>query len=150
MLLRIFQVFVNVDGLRIRNRRILGVIPIPSRTRYGFYAVLLIAADEESKPPSLLALARDALVDEFSSVSPTPPESWNVQLMDWRMVGAAPPLFQQPGCIDDGWGAAWYESEDEKAKQHRYRLIKVRLWEGKRAKRPPPTKPLGDSGGIAV
>jgi hypothetical protein len=64
--LRIFQVFVNVDGLRIRGRRLLGLIPLPSWKRYGFYAVILIAADEESKPPLLLALARDALVDEFS------------------------------------------------------------------------------------
>lgn len=138
--LRIFQVFVNVDGLRIRGRRILGLIPLPSWKRYGFYAVLLIAADEESKPPSLLALARDALVDDFTSLSPTSPESWGVQMMDWRMVGAAPPLFQQPGCIDDDWGAAWYESADEKAKQHRYRLVKIRLWNGKRARKRPPAK----------
>lgn len=159
-MLRIFQVFVNVEGLRIRSRRFLGVIPLPSWKRYGFYAVLLIAADAESKPPALLALARDVLADEFSSLSPTAPESWSIQMMDWRMVGAAPPLFQQPGCIDDGWAAAWYESADEKAKQHRYRLAKVRLWEGKRAKKPPPTKPFAgrqseaddraDSGGITV
>ena len=158
--LRIFQVFVNVDGLRIRGRRILGLIPLPSWKRYGFYAVLLIAADEESKPPLLLALARDALADEFSSVSLTSPESWSVQMMEWRMVGAAPPLFRQPGCIDDDWGAAWYESADEKAKQHRYRLVKIRLWQGKRAKKRPSTKQFAgrlsededraDSGGIAV
>lgn len=149
-LLRIFQLFVNVDGLRIRGRRILGVIPVPSWKRYGFYAVLLVAAAEESKPPLLLALARDALADEFSSVSPTPRESWSVQMMDWRMVGAAPPLFQQPGCIDDGWGAAWYESADQKAKQHRYRLVEIRLWKGRRAKKRPPTRPFIDSGGITV
>ena len=142
--LRIFQVFVNVDGLRIRGRRILGLIPLPSWKRYGFYAVILIAADEESKPPLLLALARDALADEFSSLSPTSPESWSVQMMDWRMVGAAPPLFQQPGCVDDDWGAAWYESADEKAKQHRYRLVKIRLWKGKRAKKQPSEKQFAD------
>lgn len=140
--LRIFQVFVNVDGLRIRGRRHLGLIPLPSWKRYGFYAVMLIAADEESKPPLLLALARDALVDEFSPLSPTSPESWNVQMMDWRMVAAAPPLVQQPGCIDGDWGAAWYESADEKAKQHRYRLVKIRLWKGKRAKKQPSGKPF--------
>ena len=137
-LLRIFQVFVNVDGLKIRGPRILGVIP--SWRRYGFYAVMLIAADEQSKPPALLALARAALTSEFSPLSSTPPELWRVQMVDWRMVGAAPPLFREPGCIDDGWGAAWYEGADQKAKQHRYRLVKTRLWKGRRATKPPPPK----------
>jgi hypothetical protein len=139
-LLRIFQVFVNVDGLRIRGRRLFGLIPLPSWKRYGFYAVMPIAADEESKPPLLLALARDALVDEFSSLTPTSPDSWSVHMVDWRMVAAAPPLIQQPGCVDNDWGAAWYESTDEKAKQHRYRLVKLRLWKGKRAKKRPSEK----------
>lgn len=140
--LRIFQVFVNVDGLRVRVRRLLGVIP--SWKRYGFYAVMLIAANAESESPLLLALARDALADEFSPLSCTSLESWSVQMMDWRMVGAAPPLFQRPGCIDDGWAAAWYESADEKAKQHRYRLVKIRLWEGKRARKRPAVKQFAD------
>jgi len=43
-------------------------------------------------------------------------------------------MFQQPGCVDDGWGAAWYELSDEKAKAQRYRLTKLRLWKGRRAK----------------
>lgn len=139
--LRIFQVFVNVDGLRIRGRWILRYIPLPNWKRYGFYAVLLIAAAEDCKPPLLLALAREALIAEFDSISPTPADSWRMQIMDWRMVGAAPPLFQQPGCIDNDWGAAWYESADDKAKQHRYRLTKLRLWKGRRAKHQTAKKP---------
>lgn len=139
--LRIFQVFVNADGLRIRSRRVLRFIPLPNWKRYGFYAVLLIAAAEDSKPPLLLALAREALIAEFASISPTPAKSWRMQIMDWRMVGAAPPLFQEPGCIDNDWGAAWYESADDKAKQQRYRLTKLRLWKGRRAKRQSATKP---------
>lgn len=133
--LRIFQVFVEVDGLRIRGRRTLRFIPLSNWKRYGFYAVLLIAAAEESKPPLLMALAREALIAEFASISPTPTKSWRMRVMDWRLVGAAPPMFQQPGCIDNDWGAAWYESMDEKAKKHRYRLTKLRLWKGRRAKR---------------
>ncbi|HUY01673.1 MAG TPA: hypothetical protein VMV33_00170 [Rhodocyclaceae bacterium] len=139
--MRIFQVFINVDGLRIRARRILRFIPLPSWKRYGFYAVMLVAAVEDSKPPLLLALAREALVAEFAAISPTPGESWSTKMIDWRLVGAAPPLFQQPGCIDSGWGAAWYESTDEKAKQQRYRLTKLRLWQGQRAK-PKAAQPL--------
>lgn len=132
--LRIFQVFVEVDGLRIHARRILRFIPLPNWKRYGFYAVLLIAADEESKPPLLMALAKEALLAEFAPISPTPTKSWCMRVMDWRMVGAAPPQFQQPGCIDNDWGAAWYESSDDKAKKQRYRLVKLRLWKGRRAK----------------
>lgn len=138
--LRIFQVFVNVDQLRIRRRCFWGLLSLPTWKHYGFYAVMLIAAYEGSKPQLLLALAREALVDEFSPLSATSPKSWNAQMIEWRMVGAAPPLFQQPGCIDDDWGAAWYESADQKAKEHRYRLVKVRLWQGKRATRRPPAK----------
>jgi len=132
--LRIFQVFVNVEGLTIPGRRILGLVTLPSRKRYGFYAVMLIAAGEESKPPLLLSLAKDALVEEFSPLSRIPPEAWHMQMVDWRMVGAAPPMFQDPGCIDSGWGAAWYDMADAAAKQHRYRLAKARLWKGRRAK----------------
>jgi len=132
--LRIFQVFVNVEGLKIPGRRILGLITLPTRKRYGFYAVMLVAAGEESKPPLLLSLAKDALVEEFSPLSRIPPEAWHMQMVDWRMVGAAPPMFQDPGCIDSGWGAAWYDMADGAAKQHRYRLAKARLWKGRRAK----------------
>lgn len=133
--LRIFQVFVNVEGLKIRRRTMLGLISLPTRKRYGFYAVMLIAADEGSKPPLLLSLAQEVLIDEFAPVSGTSPESWQVQMVDWRMVGATPPMFQQSGCIDNDWGAAWYDMADDKAKQHRYRLTKIRLWKGRRAKR---------------
>ena len=56
--MRIFQVFVNAEGLRIRGRRWLRWFTLPSWQRYGFYAVMLVAADAESKPPLLLALAR--------------------------------------------------------------------------------------------
>jgi len=132
--LRIFQVFVNVEGLKIPGRRILGLITLPTRKRYGFYAVMLVAAGEESRPPLLLSLAKDALVEEFSPLSRIPPEAWQAQMVDWRMVGAAPPMFQDPGCIDSGWGAAWYDMADAAAKQHRYRLAKARLWKGRRAK----------------
>jgi len=139
--LRIFQVFVNVEGLRVRGRRLLRFLTLPSWKRYGFYAVMLIAADEESKPPLLLALAQETLIAEFAPISPTPAASWNLSMMDWRKVGAAPPFFQQPGCIDRDWGAAWYESADEKAKQQRYRLTKLRLWKGQRAKHEGSEKP---------
>ena len=132
--LRIFQVFVNVDGLRIHGRPLLRFFSLPSWKRYGFYAVMLIAADEDSKPPLLLALARDTLIAEFAAISPTPAQSWSAQMVDWRMVGAAPPFFRQPGCIDQDWGAAWYASSDERAKQQRYRLTKLRLWQGRRAR----------------
>lgn len=130
--------FVNVEGLRVRGRLLLRFFTLPSWKRYGFYAVMLVAADEESKPPLLLTLAREALVAEFAPISPTPAPSWRITIVDWRKVGAAPPQFQQPGCIDAEWGAAWYESADEKAKQQRYRLTKLRLWKGQRAKQRSP------------
>ena len=139
--LRIFQVFVNAEGLRIRGRRWLRWFTLPSWQRYGFYAVMLVAADAESKPPLLLALARQALIAEFAPISPTPAQSWRTTMMDWRKIGAAPPLIQQPGCIDADWGAAWYRTADDKAKQQRYRLAKLRLWTGQRAKRDRPDTP---------
>lgn len=139
--MRIFQVFVNVEGLRIRGRPLLRFFTLPNWRLYGFYAVLLIAADEESKPPLLLALTRETLIAEFAPISPTPAASWRMTLVDWRKVGAAPPLFQRPGCIDADWGAAWYRATDDKAKQQRYRLTKLRLWQGQRAKPQPSMKP---------
>ena len=132
--LRIFQAFVNVEGLKLQVRKIFGWLPLPTRKRYGFFAVILLAAGEDTKPPLLLSLALDALLAEFSPLSATPPQLWRVQLVDWRLIGAAPPLFQQPGCIDSGWGAAWYDMADSAAKKHRYRMAKLRLWQGRRAK----------------
>lgn len=134
--MRIFQVFINVDGLRIRGQPFLGVIPRPSQRRFGFYAVLFLVADQDSEASSLLGLARNAVAAEFDSVSLSRPDTWSVQMVDWRIAGMAPPLFNRPGCIDRKWGAAWYESTDERAKQHRYRLVKTRLWKGRRARMP--------------
>lgn len=132
--LRVFQVFVNVEGIKIRKRGIMRFISWLSRKKYGFYSVMLVAAEEDSMPPFLLSLVKGTLMDEFSLLSRTPPESWQIQLVDWRMVGMAPPMFQQHGCIDSNWGAAWYDMADESAKKHRYRLTKLRLWQGRRAK----------------
>ena len=137
-LLRIFQVFVNVEGIRMRKRGFMRLITLLSRRSYGFYAVMLIAAAEDSKPPLLLSLAQDTLMDEFAPLSHNPPETWQIQLVDWRLVGMPPPLFQDFCCVDKDWGAAWYDMADEKARQHRYRLTKLRLWQGKRARHPMP------------
>ncbi|HHJ13336.1 MAG TPA: hypothetical protein ENJ79_03035 [Gammaproteobacteria bacterium] len=137
--LRVFQVFVNVEGISIRKRGIMRLVSLLSRKKHGFYSVMLVAAEEDSMPPFLLSLVKDTLMEEFALLSRTPPESWQIKLVDWRMVGMAPPMFQQHGCIDSNWGAAWYDMADESAKKHRYRLTKLRLWQGKRAKvnRPP-------------
>lgn len=132
--LRVFQVFVNVEGIRIRKRGIMRLVSLLSRRRYGFYSVMLVAAEEDSMPPLLLSLVKDALMEEFALLSRTPPQSWQIKLVDWRMVGMAPPTFQQQGCIDGNWGAAWYDMADEAARKHRYRLTKRRLWQGKRAR----------------
>ena len=134
-LLRIYQVFVNVEGLEVRiHRPVLGFIPFIKREKFGFYAVMMLAAPLSSKPPLLLSLAKEALADEFAPISRSSPDEWTIQQVEWREVGAAPPMFQQPGCVDEDWGAAWYELSDEAAKQHRYRLAKARLWKGRRAK----------------
>ncbi|MCF6211801.1 MAG: hypothetical protein L3J88_13080 [Gammaproteobacteria bacterium] len=144
--LRVFQVFVNVEGIKMRKRGIMRFISLLSRKEYGFYAVMLVAAEEDSMPPFLLSLVNGTLIDEFSLLSHTPPESWQIQLVDWRMVGMAPPMFQQHGCVDSNWGAAWYDMADESAKKHRYRLTKLRLWKGKRARlNRPPKKTTGRS-----
>ncbi len=133
--LRIYQLFLNVEGVNVRiNRPVLGFIPFIKRKQFGFYAVMMLAAPESSKPPFLLSLAHEALADEFASICIGSPDSWRVQQIGWREAGAAPPMFQQSGCIDQDWGAAWYELGDETAKQHRYRLAKARLWKGRRAK----------------
>ncbi len=142
--LRVFQVFVNVEGIKIRKRGIMRLISRLSRKKYGFYSVMLVAAEEHSMPPFLLSLVKDTLMDEFSLLSRTPPESWQIKLVDRRMVGMAPPMFQQHGCIDSNWGAAWYDMADESAKKHRYRLTKLRLWQGRRAKENPLPKKAKD------
>jgi len=134
--LRIYQVFVNVEGLEVRiHHSVLGFIPFIKKKEFGFYAVMMLAAPVSSKPPLLLSLAGEALADEFASLSRSAPDTWRIQQVAWRETGAAPPMFQQPGCVDQDWGAAWYELSDEAAKQHRYRLAKARLWKGRRAKR---------------
>lgn len=134
--LRLYQVFVNVEGLEVRIKQpLLGFIPRTKKKEYGFYAVMMLAAPEESMPPLLLSLAKEALADEFASLSLTTPEEWSIEQVEWRKTGMAPPMFQEPGCVDQDWGAAWYELSDGKAKKHRYRLAKSRLWKGHRKKR---------------
>lgn len=138
--LRIYQVFVNVEGLEVNIKQpILGFIPYSRKKEYGFYAVMMLSAPEGSLPPLLLSLAKEALADEFAPLSISTPEQWHIEQVEWRETGAAPPMFQQPGCIDQDWGAAWYELGDDKAKRHRYRLAKARLWKGRRAKNKPVT-----------
>jgi len=133
--LRIYQVFVNVEGVRVPIRHpLLNVMPWrlrPTKT-FGFYAVLMLAAEMDSRPPMLLSMAMEVLADEFSGMSRTPVGDWQINMEQWRETGLAPPMFQQTGCIEDGWGAAWYELGDEKAKRQRYRLSKIRLWKGRR------------------
>jgi len=142
-LLRIYQVFVNVEGVCAPIRHpLLNIIPWrlrPAKT-FGFYAVLMLAAEMDTRPPMLLSMAMAVLADEFSGMSKTPAEHWQSRMEMWREVALAPPMFQQTGCIDDGWGAAWYELGDEKAKRQRYRLSKIRLWKGRRAK--PVVRPI--------
>ncbi|MDT8375897.1 MAG: hypothetical protein RQ867_04050 [Mariprofundaceae bacterium] len=134
-LLRIYQLFVNVEGLEVRiHRPVLGFIPFIKKREFGFYAVMMLAAPVASKPPFLLGLAREALAEEFAPISRSAPDDWRVEQVEWREAGAAPPMFRQPGCVDQDWGAAWYELKDQAAKQHRYRLAKARLWKGRRAK----------------
>ena len=124
----------------MRKRGIMRLVSLLSRKKHGFYSVMLVAAEEDSVPPFLLSLVKDTLMEEFALLSRTPPASWQIKLVDWRMVGMAPPMFQQHGCIDSNWGAAWYDMADDAARKHRYRLTKLRLWKGKRAKIHPPPK----------
>jgi len=135
--LRLFQVFVNSEGIRVPIRHpLLNFLPWryrPAKT-FGFYAVLMLAANEGTLPPMLLSMAQQVLAEQFGQMSRTEPADWVGKMVQWREVGVAPPMFQQPGCIDDGWGAAWYEFGDEKTKAQRYRLTKLRLWKGRRAK----------------
>jgi len=135
--LRLYQAFVNIEGVRVPIRHpLLNILPWqfrPSKT-FGFYAVLMLAAEEDTRPPMLLSMAQQVLADHFGQMSRTEPSSWVSKMELWRELGVAPPMFQQPGCVDDGWGAAWYQLGDEKVKAQRYRLTKLRLWKGRRAK----------------
>ncbi len=135
--LRLYQAFVNIEGIRVPIRHpLLNFLPWryrPSRI-FGFYAVLMLAAEDGTRPPMLLSMTQQVLADHFGQMSRTEPDSWVCKMEQWREVGVAPPMFQQPGCVDDGWGAAWYVLGDEKAKAQRYRLTKLRLWKGRRAK----------------
>jgi len=105
----------------------------PSKV-FGLYAVIMLAAEEGTKPPMLLSMAREVLADEFAPMSKTQPGDWVLRMEQWRETGVAPPMFQQAGCVDDGWGAAWYEMGNERDKGQRYRLTKTRLWKGRRAR----------------
>ena len=128
--LRIYDVFVNVEGLRVRvPRPLLGFIPFAVSKHFGLYAVMVIAAPEAGESTLLLDLAKAALADEFAAVSRSSPQEWRIQQLDRRDVGVAPPEIQQPDCIEQDWGALWYEIGDESAKSERYELAKTRLWE---------------------
>jgi len=128
--LRIYDAFVNVEGLRVRvPKPLLGFIPFTVSKYFGLYAVLVIAAPEASESALLLALAKSALADEFGPVSRSSPQQWRIQQIDRRDVGLAPATIREPGCIEQDWGALWYELGDETAKSERYEMAKTRLWE---------------------
>jgi hypothetical protein len=128
--LRVYEVFANVEGLQVRvPKPLLGFIPFGVSKRFGFYVVMMLAAPESSEPALLLRLAKAALAEEFAPISRSSPDEWRIQQLNCREVGAAPPIFQQPGCVDQDWGAVWYELGDEAAKRDRYELAKTRLWE---------------------
>ncbi len=128
--LRAYDVFVSVEGLRVRvPKPLFGFIPFAVSKRFGFYVVMRLAAPESSESALLLSLARAALAEEFAPVSRSSPDEWQLQQINCREVGAAAPMFQQPDCIDQDWGALWYELGDESAKRDRYELAKTRLWD---------------------
>jgi len=128
--LRIYDIFVNVEGLRLRvPKPLLGFIPFSVSKHFGLYAVMVLAAPEACESTLLLDLAKSALADEFARVSRSSPQAWRIQQIDLRAVGVAPPTIQQPDCIEQDWGALWYELGDESAKTERYELAKKRLWE---------------------
>ncbi len=128
--LRVYDVFVNVEGLRVRvPKPLLGFIPFGASKRFGFYVVMMLAAPKSSEPALLLSLAKAALAEEFAPISRSSPDEWQIQQVNCREVGAAPPMFQQPGCVDQDWGALWYELGDEAAKRDRFELATTRLWE---------------------
>ncbi len=128
--LRVYDVFVNVEGLCVRvPKPLLGFIPFAVSKRFGLYVVMVLAAPKSSESALLLSLAKTALAEEFASISRNSPDEWRIRQVDRREVGAAPPTIQQPACIDPDWGALWYELGDESAKSARYELAKTRLWE---------------------
>ncbi len=128
--LRVYDVFVHVEGLRVRvPKPLLGFIPFGVSKRFGLYVVMVLAAPEFSETALLLSLAKAALAREFVPISRNSPDEWHIQQINCREVGAAPPRFQQPDCIDPDWGALWYELGDETAKRDRYELARTRLWE---------------------
>jgi len=128
--LRVYDVFVNVEGLRIRvPKPLFGFIPFSVNKRFGLYVVMILAAPESSDTAFLLSLAQAALAEEFEPVSRNSSKEWQMQQLNCREVGAAPPIYQQPDCINQDWGALWYELGDEPAKLERYELAKTRLWE---------------------
>ena len=128
--LRVYDVFISVEGLRVRvPKPLLGFIPFAISKRFGFYVVMKLAAPESSEPALLLSLARAALAGEFAPISRSSPDKWQLQQINCREVGVAAPMFQQPDCIDQDWGALWYELGDEAAKRDRYELAKTRLWD---------------------
>ena len=128
--LRVYEVFVNVEGLRVRvPKPLLGFIPFGVSKRFGLYVVMKLAAPASSEPALLSSLAKAALAEEFAPISRSSPDAWHIRQLNCREVGAAPPMFQQPGCVDQDWGAVWYELGDEVAKRDRYELAKTRLWE---------------------
>jgi len=128
--LRVYDVFINVEGLQVRvPKPLLGFIPFGVNKRFGFYVVMMLAAPESSESALLLSLARATLAGEFAPISRSSPDEWQLQQLNCREVGAAPPMFQQPDCINQDWGALWYELGDESAKRDRYELAKTRLWE---------------------
>jgi len=128
--LRAYDVFISVEGLRVRvPKPLFGFIPFGVSKRFGFYVVMRLAAPESSEPALLLSLARAALAEEFAPISRSSPDKWQLQQINCRELGAAPPMFQQPVCIDQDWGALWYELGDETAKRARYELAKTRLWD---------------------
>ncbi|GMQ95782.1 MAG: hypothetical protein BMS9Abin14_240 [Gammaproteobacteria bacterium] len=128
--LRVYDVFANVEGLQIRvPKPLLGFIPFGVSKRFGLYVVMMLAAPASSEAALLLSLAKAALAEEFAPISRSSPDAWRIQQLNCREVGAAPPMFQQPGCVDQDWGALWYELGDEVAKHDRYELAKTRLWD---------------------
>jgi len=128
--LRVYDVFVNVEGLQIRvPKPLFGFIPFSVNRKFGLYVVMMLAAPESSDSAFLLSLAKAALAEEFAPISRNSVNEWQTQQIDCREVGAAPPIIQQPDCINQEWGALWYELGDESAKLERYELAKTRLWE---------------------
>jgi hypothetical protein len=129
-LLRVYDVFVSVEGLLVRvPKPLLGFIPFSVSRKFGLFVVMRLAAPESGETSLLLSLAKAALAEEFAPISRSSPDEWHIQQINRREAGAAPPMFRQPGCVDQDWGALWYELGDEAVKRDRYELAKTRLWD---------------------